>query len=152
MIQEGLIDSQLREDLQPTQSGSLSSLTGLSILSHPQHHHQEHCVSGSLVTFHVYFVQNHEQGQHCGSYLSWLWILSELAVDQPPRINTGSCLSWLQILSWLAVDPPGSTLCRSSQSWLWILPVLGLLINPPGSTINIVQTDVHCGYIMMHYG
>ena len=35
----------------------------------------------------------------CRSSLSWLWTLSELTVDRPPKINT------LQILSEMAVDP-----------------------------------------------
>ena len=74
----------------------------------------------------------------CRSSLSWLQILSELAVDWPPGSTLcRSSLSWLQILSELAVNqtPPGSTLCRSSLSWLQILSELAANWPPPGSTL-----------------
>ena len=61
----------------------------------------------------------------CGSSLSWLQTLSELAVDWPPQDqHCRSSLSWLQTISELVVDwsPQGSTLCGSYLSWLLIDP------------------------------
>ena len=60
------------------------------------------------------------------------WILSELVVDQPPRINTADPL-WVGCRSlWVGCQstPPRSTLCRSSLSWLQILSELAVDLSP----------------------
>ena len=129
-----LIDSQLREDLQPTQSGSLSPLNRLSILPHPQHlHHQDTFCFRKFGDFPCTLCLESWAGSTlCGSYLSWLWILSELALDQPsPQDQHTVDPHWVgcrSYLSWLSINPPQDQHtvdplwvdCRSHLCWLSI--------------------------------